>query len=220
MFTGIIQAKGQLKQKVSKGIDAKLIIEASDLEWSTVQIGDSIAVNGVCLTVESLLNQGFSADVSEETLSCSTLGMLKLKATVNLEKALTLQTHLGGHLVSGHVDGIGQVVNTKTVGRSLQVSVQVPVGLAKYIAAKGSIAIDGVSLTVNTVQSTVFTVNLVPHTLAMTTLYKIQVGQQVNLEVDMIARYLERLLLSQVEESREPMGTGLSQAFLQSHGFG
>jgi len=213
MFTGIIQATGQLAHREATGSDARLYLQTDTLDLKRVQIGDSIAVNGVCLTVTTLLGNRFGADVSNETLSRTTLGELLTGSQVNLETALTPQTHLGGHIVTGHVDGVGQVTQLYPDGRSLRLHLRAPTELAKYIAAKGSIGVDGISLTVNTVQGAEFTINLVPHTLTKTTLNQIKVGQRVNLEVDIIARYLERLLLG------EQAASGITEAFLKSHGF-
>lgn len=217
MFTGIIQAVGRLAQRQTTGMDARLYVQTNTLDMGTVQIGDSIAVNGVCLTVVGLPGDGFWADVSTETLTHTTLGELQIGCDVNLEKALTPQTHLGGHIVSGHVDGVGILTQCYNDGRSMRLRLRAPDELAKYIAAKGSICVDGISLTINSVQGSEFTLNIIPHTQACTTLAKPQVGQRVNLEVDIIARYLERLLLGQ--EAANPNASGLSEAFLQQHGF-
>lgn len=216
MFTGIIQATGNIAQKEALGHDMRLHIQTHTLELNTVQIGDSIAVNGVCLTVVVLLQDRFGADVSNETLSRTTLGALHAGSSVNLEKALTPQTPLGGHIVSGHVDGIGEITQIYPDGRSKRLHVRAPDELAKYIASKGSISVDGISLTVNTVQGAEFTLNIVPHTLTKTTLDQVKVGQQVNLEVDIIARYLERLLLG--EQAAHPTGK-MTESFLRDHGF-
>jgi riboflavin synthase len=194
MFTGIIQALGELSAKEPLGGDLRLQFLSTGLSFENVSLGDSIAVEGVCLTVTGLLGQGFFADVSSETLAQTTLGELALGAPVNLEKALTLGQPLGGHLVSGHVDGVGQLVDRKADARSERYVFEVPAGLARYIARKGSICVNGVSLTVNEVTDLTFGVNLVPHTQQVTTLSGLQPGARVNLEVDQIARYLERLL--------------------------
>jgi riboflavin synthase len=196
--------------------DARIHVHAANLGLNTVQLGDSIAVNGVCLTAIRLSSDGFFADISGESLQKTTLGSLQVGSAVNLEKALTLQTPLGGHLVSGHVDGVGTIVQLANDGRSTRVQVRAPQDLLKYIAAKGSICIDGISLTVNSIQADEFAVNIVPHTLKNTTLDHATVGQQVNLEVDVIARYLERLLLGQSEVAPSK----LTANFLQQHGFG
>lgn len=193
MFTGIVQAVGSLRATEPAGGDARLHIGTADLSLSGVALGDSIAVNGVCLTVQTLTEMGFWADVSRETLSLTTLGKLSIGTPLNLEKALTLQQPLGGHLMSGHVDGIGQLRSRQADARSERLRFVVPLPLARYVARKGSIAIDGVSLTVNQVEQDEFEVNLVPHTLAMTNLGRLQRGDAVNLEIDLIARYVERL---------------------------
>lgn len=191
MFTGIIQSVGQIERITPIGDDVKLSIGVDKLDMSDVQIGDSIAVNGVCLTAVSLSNSHFEAHVSKETLSC-TVGLDSPRA-VNLEKALRFSDRLGGHLVSGHVDGVGQLVRFEQAGGCLVLAVRAPHFLSRYIAVKGSIAIDGVSLTVNTVDEDTFSVNLIPHTLDMTSLKNLGVGSRVNLEVDLIARYVERI---------------------------
>lgn len=219
MFTGIIQAKGRIAQKRQSGVDGQFYIQTNTLDINTVTVGDSIAVNGVCLTVVTLTQEGFWADVSGETLSHSTLGNLPVHSEVNLETALTLQTFLGGHLVSGHVDGVGIVTQSYNDGRSIRLHIQAPANLAKYIAVKGSITVDGISLTVNTVVGDEFSLNVVPHTFTMTTLNKIKVGQSVNLEVDIVARYLERLLLG--DKASQPHATAgkINLDFLHQHGF-
>lgn len=191
MFTGIIQAVGQIEMIEPLGNDVKLRIATSDLPLDDVQLGDSIAVNGVCLTVIALTKDSFSAHVSKETLSC-TVG-LDTKKPVNLEKALRLSDRLGGHLVSGHVDGIGQVVKYDQLGDCTHLALRVPHVISRYVAIKGSLAIDGVSLTVNSIEQDICTINLIPHTLQMTTLQHLGIGSRVNLEVDLIARYVERM---------------------------
>lgn len=198
MFTGIIQAVGKIAQSQARGPDVRLTIAAGGLDLADVQLGDSIAVNGVCLTVITKHATSFDVDVSAETLRC-TIGF-DLDGAVNLEKALRLADRLGGHLVSGHVDGVGSVQRFEPVGDCYLLQVAAPPALARYIAAKGSITINGVSLTVNHVQDDLFDVNLIPHTLDMTTLKLIQPGSRVNLEVDLLARYAERLL-SYVDQS-------------------
>ena len=192
MFTGIIQAIGKVAQSQARGFDARLSIAAGGLNLADVQLGDSIAVNGVCLTVMTKQADKFDVDVSAETLRC-TIGF-ELETQVNLEKALRLADRLGGHLVSGHVDGVGRVQRFEPVGDCFLLQVEAPDGLARYIATKGSVTINGVSLTVNQVQGDCFEVNLIPHTLEMTTLKFVQPGSRVNLEVDLLARYAERLL--------------------------
>ena len=195
MFTGIIQSIGEIGGIEMRSGDARLYIKTGKLQLDGVQLGDSIAVNGVCLTAVSLPGDGFVADVSRETLSLTTLGNLKPQSKVNLEKALTLSTPLGGHLVSGHVDGLGKVISRHDDARSERFTIEAPDDLAKYIAHKGSITVDGASLTVNGVEGNRFFLNIVPHTLQETIMGSYASGSFVNLEVDLIARYLERLLL-------------------------
>ncbi|MBQ0754587.1 MAG: riboflavin synthase [Gammaproteobacteria bacterium] len=218
MFTGIIEAKGNIVSMTAKGGDMTLRIQTGSLDLSDVQLGDSIASNGVCLTVVSLPGDGFSADVSGETLSLTSLGNLRAGSTVNLEKALTPTTRLGGHLVSGHVDGLGKVVAIAPDARSTRIDIEAPKALAKYIAHKGSITVDGISLTVNSVDGAVFSLNIVPHTQDWTNIGEWKVGTAVNLEVDIIARYLERLLLGD-NAAEAKSGDGISMAFLAENGF-
>ncbi len=217
MFTGIIQALGSIERLEPRGGDVRLGIATGKLDLVTVGIGDSIAVNGVCLTAIELGAGRFAADVSRETLSLTTLGDLRPGSPVNLEKALTLSTPLGGHLVSGHVDGVGRVLDRHDDARSVRLSIEAPAVLARYIAAKGSIAVDGTSLTVNRVQGGQFELNIVPHTLEETLIAGYRGGTRVNLEVDLIARYLERLLLG--SGAADGNGAGVTQALLQWHGF-
>jgi riboflavin synthase len=191
MFTGIIQAVGQIEHVTPAGEDARLHIQVGGLDMSDVAQGDSIAVNGVCLTVVEFDQSSFDVHVSRETLSC-TIGLDSPRA-VNLEKALRLSDRLGGHLVSGHVDGVGQVVKFEPVGDCMQLVIRAPHAISRYIAVKGSIAVDGVSLTVNSIEGDVFSINLIPHTLELTTLKLLGVGSRVNLEIDQIARYVERM---------------------------
>ena len=195
MFTGIVQDLGRVVSRELRGVDARLVIATKNLDLTAALVGDSISVQGVCLTVTSLDGASFSADVSHETLSLTTLGELAVGAAVNLEPALRAGDRLGGHLVSGHVDGVAQVSATSHDGDSLRVRVTVPAELARYISRKGSVTVDGVSLTVNEVEGATFGVNLIPHTQAVTTLGRLQAGVRVNLEVDQIARYVERLAL-------------------------
>jgi len=217
MFTGIITAVGTLTAIQPCSGDVRLRIATGTLDLSDVQLGDSIAVSGVCLTAVDLPGDGFWADASRETLARTILGAATPGLKVNLEKALTPTTRLGGHLVSGHVDGIGVVTVWQLDGRSWRLRIQAPDTLARYIAAKGSICVDGVSLTVNQVDGAAFELNIVPHTLAETTLANFKIGQRVNLEVDLIARYLERLLLG--DPAAPPGGGGLTEALLREHGF-
>lgn len=191
MFTGIIQSIGRIHDYEARGADARMVITGGGLDFSDVAIGDSIAVNGVCLTAVALAVDRFTVDVSAETLRC-TEGFVP-GAEVNLEKALRLVDRLGGHLVSGHVDGVGTVHRFAPVGESHLLEIDAPGELARYVIRKGSITVNGVSLTVNAVEGARFALNLIPHTLDMTTLKHLKAGSRVNLEVDMIARYVERL---------------------------
>ncbi len=217
MFTGIIQAIGTIAAIESQGEDVRLRVQTGRLDLSDVCLGDSIAVNGVCLTAVELPGDGFCADVSAETLKRTGIGNLKPGNRVNLEKALTPSTRLGGHLVSGHVDGIGEVIARRSDGRSERFTIRATDNLARYIAEKGSICVDGISLTVNAVRGAEFELNIVPHTLQETTMGDFQAGTQVNLEVDIIARYLERLL--QGENAAKGDGGGVSLQKLQDYGF-
>lgn len=217
MFTGIIQAIGSLERREPRGGDMRLGISTGKLDLGSTRLGDSIAVNGVCLTAIELGPSGFAADVSRETLSLTTLGDLQSGDPVNLERALTLATPLGGHLVSGHVDGVGWVVRRLDDGRSVRLLLEAPRGLARYIATKGSIAVDGTSLTVNRVEGARFELNIVPHTLEETLIGRYREGTRVNLEVDLIARYLERLLLG--EGAAEPSPGGVTRELLERRGF-
>jgi len=194
MFTGIIQAIGSIQQSESAGGDIRLTISATGLDLETSSLGDSIAVNGVCLTVVEFTSKGFVADVSLETLDKTSLGQLSQGSPVNLETALTLNTALGGHLVSGHVDGLATLVEMHQDARSIRYGFEVEPALQHYIATKGSVSIDGCSLTVNRVDNNRFDVNIVPHTQQKTIFQFYQAGSKVNIEVDIIARYLERLI--------------------------
>ncbi|MBR9804968.1 riboflavin synthase [bacterium] len=193
MFTGIIQAVGTISALTPRDGDVRLEVDTADLGLDDVALGDSIAVNGVCLTVVESHGSAFIADVSNETLALTTIGHLQIGDQVNLEKALTPQTRLGGHWASGHVDGVGEIVERTDDARSIRFAVTAPTALAKYIARKGSISVDGISLTVNDVEDNVFYLNIIPHTAEVTTMGQYRVGTRVNLEVDIIARYLERL---------------------------
>ena len=191
MFTGIIQSVGRIAAVEPAGQSARLTIDADRLDLSDVALGDSIACNGVCLTVTSLVRNGFTLDVSQETLRVSA-GFV-VGATINLEKSLRLSDRLGGHLVSGHVDGAGTVEQVKPVDGNRELVVRFPAELGRYIARKGSIALNGVSLTVNAVTNDSFSLNLIPHTLTVTNLKDLKRGDRVNLEIDLIARYVERI---------------------------
>jgi riboflavin synthase len=194
MFTGIIQAVGTVRTMEPRGDGMRLGIDTGRLELADVGIGDSIAVSGVCLTVVQLDPRGFAADVSHETLRRTAFAAMEEGYRVNLEKALTLATPLGGHLVSGHVDGTGTVLARTLLGNSVRLQIEAPQTLARYIAEKGSICVDGVSLTVNAIDGSRFDLAIIPHTLSHTTLGDFAPGRRINLEVDIIARYLERLL--------------------------
>lgn len=195
MFTGIIEAVGEIATYEQRGGDLRLHVEASQLDLGDVAIGDSIATNGVCLTVIELPGNGYIADVSVESLALTTIGSWQIGTPVNLEKALTPSSRLGGHMVSGHVDGVGEVLSRHADARSERFRLRAPAELAKYIAHKGSITVDGTSLTVNKVEGDEFELNIVPHTLDKTVMKNYEPGSKVNLEVDLIARYLERILL-------------------------
>ncbi len=213
MFSGIVEAIGLVHSMERKGADMRLHIDTGTLGLEDVVPGDSIAVSGVCLTVTTMRGSLFQADVSAETLAHTTLGELCCGSPVNLEKALTLSSRLGGHLVSGHVDGVAEVVQRWEKGSSVRFRIRVPAELARYIAHKGSVCVDGVSLTVNRVQGREFELNIVPHTLQQTTMDGYSPGRRVNLEVDIIARYLERLL-----EGRRLDGGGVGKEQLLAAG--
>jgi riboflavin synthase len=195
MFTGIISAIGDIANLEQRGGDVRLTIRTGNLGLADVQLGDSIACNGACLTAVELTGEGFVADVSVETLNLTTIGNWKTGSRINLEKAMQASDRFGGHIVSGHVDGIGEVVSLHEDARSWRFRMRAPSELAKYIAHKGSITVDGTSLTVNIVDGCEFELNIVPHTMTHTVMGDYQVGTKVNLEVDLVARYLERLLL-------------------------
>jgi len=205
MFSGIIADVGHIAEANDRGGGLRLVIASGTLDLADVQPGDSIAVNGVCLTVILHAAGSFTVDVSRETLDC-TAGLDAAGAPVNLEKALRLGDRLGGHLVSGHVDGVGEVAEFSDLGESWKLAVRAPQALARYIAVKGSITINGVSLTVNSVSGSEFSVNLIPHTLSMTNLKDLRAGSRVNLEVDMIARYVERMMQDKMEPAEKEPG--------------
>ena len=194
MFTGIVQDVGKVRARENRGGDARIVIAFNQMKASDFQIGDSICVQGCCLTATELLDDAFTADVSRETLSLTTLGDLAVGSPVNLEPSLKAGDALGGHLVSGHIDGVAEIVSISSDARSSRIRIAVPSDLARYIARKGSVAVDGVSLTVNEVEAATFGVNIIPHTQTVTTLGKLVGGSRVNLEVDQVARYVERLL--------------------------
>ena len=220
MFTGIIEAVGEVVTSQSKQGDIRLRINTGKLDLSDVKLGDSIATNGVCLTVVELPGDGFWADVSKESITHTNIMDWKSGKSVNLEQALTLATRLGGHMVTGHVDGLGTILSRNEDARSVRFKIKAPAELSKYIAAKGSITVDGVSLTVNAIEdaaagATIFDLNIVPHTVQETVIQGYQVGQSVHLEVDVIARYLERMM----QQNNEQPKSGISQAFLAQNGF-
>ncbi len=211
MFTGIVKAKGSIGAIEKRGGDVRLRVTAPGLPWPEYVVGDSIAVNGVCLTAVRLLDDGFDTDVSVETLDVTTLKQLAVGDAVNLEPALRVGDALGGHLVSGHVDGIGKMLARADDARSIRMTFEVPGELARYIARKGSICVDGVSLTINEVSGNTFGLNIIPHTAEVTTMGAYEAGTAVNIEVDLLARYIERMLGSDAG--------GLSIDFLREHGY-
>ena len=212
MFTGIIKAVGEVGQIARQGGDLRLTIQSPDLPWAEFDVGESISVNGVCLTAVAFVSGGFLTDVSAETLAVTTLQHVSAGSRVNLEPALALGERLGGHLVSGHVDCIGTMKAREVDARSVRIDVEVPAEYGRYIAKKGSVCIDGVSLTVNTVAANTFSVNIIPHTAEVTTVKTYEVGGLVNIEVDLLARYLERLLTADD-------GNGITRDFLRANGY-
>ena len=216
MFTGIVETVGEIAALAPQGADARISVRAAALDLADVKRGDSIAVSGVCLTVVELAGATFAADVSAETLARTTLGELNPGAAVNLEKAMLPTTRLGGHLVSGHVDGVGVVRQRDEEGGAIRFRIEAPRELARYIAEKGSICVDGVSLTVNGVDGAQFDLTVIPHTAAVTTLDTWQPGRRVNLEVDLVARYLERLLQGEKAADAKP---AITREFLARHGY-
>lgn len=215
MFTGIIEAIGQVVQLDQIQSEWRLRIATGQLDMSDVKIGDSIAVSGCCLTVVEFDAGSFAADVSNESMRCTNLGQLQKGSRVNLEKAMQAGSRFGGHIVSGHVDGVGELISSEPEGKSVKLRFQAPETLRRYIAAKGSICIDGTSLTVNEVDASSFTVNVIPHTQVETVIGGYEVGCKVNLEVDLIARYLERLMQGSGNEGQG----NITREFLQQHGF-
>ncbi|TDJ27840.1 MAG: riboflavin synthase [Gammaproteobacteria bacterium] len=219
MFTGIIQAVGTIDNVENKAGDIRIEVDSAELDLNNIQPGDSIAVNGVCLTVIACREQGFSADISIETLNKTNLGELESGSPVNLENALTLNTVLGGHLVSGHVDGIASIIEMQDEGRSIRYGFEVIADLQHYIAHKGSVTIDGTSLTVNRVTGNRFEVNIVPHTQQKTIFRYYRANTRVNIEVDIIARYLERLIEGKAQgqnhSDRQMLDTLVKSGFIQ-----
>lgn len=211
MFTGIIKAKGTIIAMDKRGGDVRLSVRSAGLPWSDYEVGESIAVNGVCLTAVALHEDGFDTDVSVETLDVTALGGLAAGSAVNLEPAISLGERLGGHLVSGHVDCTGKVISRAADARSIRLTIEIPKEYARYVAKKGSVCIDGVSLTVNEVSGNTFALNIIPHTSEVTIINDYAAGTVVNVEVDLLARYLERLL--------DKDGDGISLEFLKAHGY-
>jgi len=212
MFTGIIKAIGEVGQITPQGGDMRLSIESADIPWAEFAVGESISVNGVCLTAVELSARGFLTDVSLETLEVTALKGLATGSRVNLEPALALGERLGGHLVSGHVDCVGTIKARESVARSVRLDIEIPQEYRRYVAKKGSVCIDGVSLTVNEVSDAVFSVNIIPHTADMTIIGDYKTGTIVNIEVDLLARYLERLLMTDDDG-------GITKDFLRAHGY-
>jgi riboflavin synthase len=194
MFTGIIQTTGSILEIDRKGDDSRFVFNTDDLDLSDLKVGDSVSVNGVCLSIIELDKKSFISDLSMETLSITTFPDLKVGDRVNLEKAMMLSDRINGHMVSGHVDGIGKVVNKEDEARSVKYIIEAPVELSKYISKKGSISVDGVSLTINDVNDNTFDVNIIPHTISETIFSDYDVNTKVNIEVDQIARYLDQLV--------------------------
>lgn len=217
MFTGIIEAVGRLRAINTSGDGARVTIETGTLDLADVKLGDSIATNGICLTVVAFDNSSFSADVSSETLTRTGLAHYQIGDSVNLEKAMLPTTRFGGHMVSGHVDAVSEITSIEQKGNSIDYWLTMPADLAAYIAEKGSITIDGTSLTVNSLTADKFRLTIVPHTTQQTIISKYQVGTKVNLEVDLIARYIERLLTKQTDDKQEP--SGVTHALLARSGF-
>jgi len=216
MFTGIIQAIGHIQSIEHANQNCRVQIHTGKLSIDDVTIGDSIAVNGVCLTAIQWLPQGFIADLSAETLARTTFATATIDQPVNLEKCLTPTTALGGHFVTGHIDGIAEIIKCESIGNSLVMSIKLPADLARFVALKGSVTVDGVSLTVSDIQQTIFSVALVPHTLQQTTLQYVKPSSQVNIEVDIIARYVARLLACPAVEQKK---SSITAEFLAEHGF-
>lgn len=217
MFTGIIESLGKVESLQSVGGDVRLRIQ-TDLDMSDVHLGDSIATNGICLTVIEWGENWYAADVSRESLNRTTLGQWKVGQAVNVEKAMLPTTRFGGHIVSGHVDGLGEITVFRQDARSLYFEVTAPVELAKYLAEKGSVTVDGISLTINHLRGNILSLNLIPHTVERTNIGSWQVGTKVNLEVDVLARYIERLLLGD-KAAEQKTESNISMSFLAENGF-
>ena len=211
MFTGIIKARGTIGAIEPRGGDVRLTVRSNGLPWSDYELGESIAINGVCLTAVAVHEDGFDTDVSVETLNVTALGKLKVGSAVNIEPSISLGERLGGHLVSGHVDCTGTVTSRSVDARSIRLVVDIPKEYARYVAKTGSVCMDGVSLTINDVSPGSFDVNIIPHTAEVTMIDGYKFGTVVNIEVDLLARYTERLL--------NPDGSGISMDFLKAHGY-
>ena len=216
MFTGIIKAVGRISDITPRGGDLRLTVRADGLPWQDFEIGERIAVNGVCLTAVQLHDDGFDTDVSKETMNVTALGDIQAGSAVNLEPSLALGERLGGHLVSGHVDCVGTVTAREPDARSVRFDIELPAEYARYVARKGSVCIDGTSLTINAVADNRFSVNIIPHTAEHTIMHIYTVGTRVNIEVDLLMRYLERLM--QGGDSDTPSG-GISREFLEATGY-
>ncbi|WP_305374240.1 riboflavin synthase [Photobacterium leiognathi] len=217
MFTGIIESIGNIGAIIRHNEDLSIVVNTNNLDISDVNIGDSIATNGVCLTVSKLLPSGYTADLSLETYKRTAFHSYRIGQEVNLEKAMLPTTRLGGHLVSGHVDGIGEVVEFKRNGRAINIWVAVPVQLKKYLSEKGSVTIDGISLTINAVYQNIIKLTIVPHTLAGTNIVNIHIDKKVNVEIDIMARYLEKLI--KVDRYESEKTSNVSMALLERYGF-
>lgn len=216
MFTGIIKAVGRISYIAPRGGDLRLTVESEALPWQEFVTGESIAVNGVCLTATGFVENGFETDVSRETMSVTALGKLSRGSAVNLEPSLALGERLGGHLVSGHVDCVGKVVGRRPDARSIRFDFEIPEDYARYVARKGSVSIDGVSLTVNDVSRNRFSVNIIPHTAENTIIKDYVEGRDVNIEVDLLMRYIERLTLA---DGAEDDAAGVSRQTLEANGY-
>ena len=217
MFTGIVQSVGKILAREDKPEGARLRIDVGMLSMEDTNLGDSISVNGVCLTVVDFSLSHFCTDLSSETLARTTLGRLNLGSSVNLEPALLATSRLGGHLVSGHVDGVGTIKSKTIFGDAIKFFIEIPYTLSRFVAEKGSVTVEGISLTVNGVRNDLFDLMLIPHTMDKTTAHSWQVGTVVNIEIDILARYVERLLHCNV--SSVPHTTTLTEEFLEKHGF-
>jgi riboflavin synthase len=215
VFSGLVKGIGRVATRTSQDADARFVVELGSAAMAPLAVGGSIAVNGVCLTAVAVTPDSFTADVSAATLAVTTLGRLAAGACVNLEPPLRAGDPLDGHIVTGHVDGVGEVVAVEPAGASKRVIIAVPAPLARFVAAKGSVAVDGVSLTINAVSGRDFEVNVIPHTQSVTVLGEYRSGSAVNIEVDMLARYLERL----VQADAGAGSGGIDLAFLRKHGY-